>query len=324
MTVSATAIEPGHGRVQFAFLASGSRGNAALVRGEGLGLLIDAGLGPRALGDRLASVGAGWNAIGAVVLTHTHGDHVDSATFMQLARLGIVVHCHEGHRGALGDNPGFQSLERAGLVSCYQEDRPILTRAGIRIEPIAVSHDGGPTFGFRIEVSPGRRTRPVALGYLSDSGCWTDRIAESLADVDAMGIEFNHDEQMQRTSGRPWVLVRRNLGDRGHLSNDQGAELVEAIVRRSRPGSLKHLVLLHLSEQCNDPSLAIAAARGALRGLGRRVAVHAARQDPAHPNLWIRPGRPTARIRPERKAGATVSSWPSPVLAGLFDETGAP
>lgn len=324
MTESATPSEAGPGRVQFAVLASGSRGNAALIRGAGPGLLIDAGLGPRALGDRLASIGAGWSSIGAMALTHTHGDHVDSATFSEVARRGLAVYCHEGHRAALASDAGFRRLEQAGLVSCYQEDRPFLTPAGIRLEPIALSHDGGPTFGFRVEVSAGRRVRPVGLGYLADSGCWTDRIADVLTDVDAMGIEFNHDEQLQKTSGRPWVLVRRNLGDRGHLSNGQGAELVEAVVRRSRRGALQHLVLLHLSQQCNQPELAIAAARAAVRGAGRRVTVHAARQYPAHPSLWIRPGRRPGRaaaVAPQ-KAGAP-GSMASPALAGLFDEPGA-
>ena len=44
--------------VQFAVLASGSRGNATLVRSGGAGLLIDLGIGPRALAERLESVGS--------------------------------------------------------------------------------------------------------------------------------------------------------------------------------------------------------------------------------------------------------------------------
>jgi phosphoribosyl 1,2-cyclic phosphodiesterase len=321
VTQSTTDGGGGRGPVQFAVLASGSKGNATLIRGAGPGLLIDAGIGPRALAERLESVGAGWSAIGAVVLTHTHGDHVDSATFAELARRGSALYCHEGHRAAMAADPGFRRLEEAGLVSCYEEDRPFLTPAGIRLEAIPLRHDGGPTFGFRIEVSAGRRGRPVSLGYLADSGSWSERMADALTDVDAMGIEFNHDVAMQKSSGRPWVLIRRNLGDRGHLSNNQGAELVEAVLRRSRRGALQHLVLLHLSQQCNEPGLAIAAARSAVRGVGGRVVVHAAQQAPAHPNLYIRPGRRAGRgvaMRSSTPAGAPPSCAP-PTLVGLFD-----
>ena len=42
--------------VQFAVLASGSRGNSTLVCGGGAGVLIDVGMGPKAIGERLDSV----------------------------------------------------------------------------------------------------------------------------------------------------------------------------------------------------------------------------------------------------------------------------
>ena len=72
--------------VQFAVLASGSRGNSTLVQGQNGGLLIDAGVGPKGMAERLESVGANWSRISAVVLTHTHADHIDTATFGELAR----------------------------------------------------------------------------------------------------------------------------------------------------------------------------------------------------------------------------------------------
>jgi phosphoribosyl 1,2-cyclic phosphodiesterase len=311
--------------VQFAVLASGSRGNSTLVRGGCPGVLIDVGIGPRALTERLGSVGASWSQVAAVILTHTHGDHVDSASFVEIARRGLFLHCHEGHRAALAADPGFQRVDAAGLVSCYEEDRPFLTATGLRLEPIALPHDGGPTFGFRIEVSGARRSRPVSVGYLADSGSWSETMADVLADVDVLGVEFNHDVGLQKSSGRPWVLILRNLGDRGHLSNRQGAELVEAVLKRSQRGAVRHLVLLHLSQQCNRPRLAIEAARSVLKEAGRRVAVHAARQCPAHPNLWITAGRRSGRPVAPRSGSPpspndSSTSLAAPMLAGLFDD----
>ena len=313
--------------VQFAVLASGSKGNSTLVRGRGAGVLIDVGIGPRALGHRLESVGASWSAIAAVALTHTHGDHVDTGTFAELARRRVAVYCHEGHRAGLAGDPGFQRLEAAGLVSCY-DDRPFLSGTGLRLEPIRLCHDAGPTFGFRIEVSAERRGRVVSLGYLADTGSWSEPMVETLVDVDVLGVEFNHDVAMQKASGRPRLLIARNLGDQGHLSNGQGAELVAAVLARSRPGALRYLVLLHLSQQCNRPRLALEAARAAVRAAGRRVVVHAARQDPAHPNLWITSGRRAARtqdpargsqrLRPQDRAGRPAGSSPAPGLFGLI------
>ena len=291
--------------IHFAVLASGSRGNSTLVCDRGAGILIDVGIGPRGLAERLESVGSSWSQIGAVVLTHTHGDHVDTSTFTELARRGISLHCHDQHRVALAADHGFLRLEAAGLIRCY-DDRPFLVTTGLRVEPIALSHDGGPTFGFRVEASARRHGHPVSLGYVADTGCWSEKMAESLVDVDLLGIEFNHDVRLQKSSRRPEFLIRRNLGDGGHLSNEQGAELLVAVLKRSRTGTIRHVVLLHLSQQCNQPDLAIRAARDALDTAGRKSKVHAAEQGLAFPSLRVAP----SRARPP--AGAPAPETPRP------------
>lgn len=288
---------------QFAVLGSGSRGNSSLVCQEGgAGLLIDIGLGPRVLDQRLASVGADWSRITAVLLTHTHSDHIDSNTVNTLRKWSIALYCHESHRAVLEAGQGFQDLDGAGLVRHY-DDRPFLAPSGPRVEPIAVKHDGS-TFGFRIETVARRKTRAVGLGYLADSGSWTEAMADSLADVDILGVEFNHDVAMQKASGRSPALIARNLGDRGHLSNRQGAELVRSVLSRSRRDRVAHLVLLHLSEQCNRPELAIREARQAVQDAGRGILIHAARQSSVHPNLQIearqKPASAPAKARGDR------------------------
>ncbi len=288
--------------IQFAVLASGSRGNASLIQAGDSGLLIDFGLPPRALAGRLEGVDSGLDRIESAILTHTHGDHVHPGTLGLLASRKVRVYCHEGHRAALAGRPGFAELDAAGLVRHY-DDRPFLSPTGLRIEPVPLSHDGGPTFGFRVEARTSRRSKPVALGYLTDTGTWSDATADAMSDVDALGVEFNHDVALQRGSGRAPYLIARNLGPRGHLSNEQGAGLVSAVLGRSNPGSLRHLVLLHLSEQCNRPELAIGEARGAVRAAGRRIAIHAAGQGASNPNLRVLPGR-------RRRAVATTSAFP--------------
>lgn len=275
--------------VQFAVLASGSRGNATLVRAGSSGLLIDLGVGPRGLSERLASVGAGWHDISAALLTHTHGDHVDSGTLGQLLKRGIPLYCHDAHREELARHAPYARMEQSNLVRPF-DDRPFLTPGSLAVEPIELRHDG-PTYGFRIQGRGSRRGRPVSVGYIADTGCWTEFVADALTDVDVLGVEFNHDVEMHRRSGRSPFLIARNLGDRGHLSNRQGAELVAEVLRRSGRGTVKDVVLLHMSEQCNLPGLALDEARSAVRGAGRKVSVHAALQAPAHPNLWVEPSR---------------------------------
>src|SRR5207249_4770887 len=103
-----------------------------------------------------------------------------------------------------------------------------------------------------------------ALGYAADLGCWNDELAQALADVDLLALEFNHDEQMQLNSGRPDVLIRRVLGDSGHLSNRQASELLCRVLKTTGHNVIRNVVPLHLSRQCNRPELALAAAQAAL------------------------------------------------------------
>jgi phosphoribosyl 1,2-cyclic phosphodiesterase len=321
MQVAGTEVEP-EMMLQFAVLGSGSRGNSTLVcHGDSPGLLIDIGLGPRAIDQRLRSVGSDWSRISSVVLTHTHGDHVESSTLQVMLKRSIVLYCHESHREVLDADEGFQRLERYNLVRFY-DGQPFLAPCGFRVEPIPARHDG-PTFGFRIEGVARRRTRAVAVGYLADTGSWTEAMVEGLRDVDILGVEFNHDVAMQKSSGRSPALIARNLGDRGHLSNEQGAELVRSVLDRSSREKVGHLVLLHLSEQCNRPELAIKEAREAVRAAGRRIAIHAARQSPAHPDLRVGTHRrvsvsgPVAEGRPRAASPSRAGASACGLLPGL-------
>ncbi|WP_422925844.1 MBL fold metallo-hydrolase [Singulisphaera sp. PoT] len=287
--------------LQFSVLASGSQGNSSLVQVGGTGTLIDFGLGPRAIAKRLESVGSSWERISSAFLTHTHGDHLSNDSLMRMAKGRIPLYCHEGHIRGLSHRSGFQALAEAGLIRHYDE-RPLLTPTGLRVEPVELRHDGGPTYGFRIEAKLKPRTRSVALGYLADTGSWSSQMVDTLTEVDLLGVEFNHDVEMQLRSPRHRSLIARNLGDRGHLSNEQGADFIEAVLDRSARNSVRHVVLLHLSQQCNDPDLALKVARRAVRGKGSRITVHAARQSSPHPNILLEPSRRRSAVPSQPKA----------------------
>lgn len=286
--------------LRFNVLASGSLGNCAILRagGAGAGLLIDLGLGPRALAARLAVAGLDWSRVGAALLTHTHGDHLNPNLLPALAKHRVPLLVHAEHLPQLPETA--DELQTLGLLRVY-DDAPFLTPNGHRVEPVRMSHDAGATFGFRIEAKSRARERAAAVGFVTDTGSWTPGMVEAFADVDLMAVEFNHDVELQRNSGRPWPLIQRVLGDRGHLSNDQGAELLAAVAARSHAGAPRRVVLLHLSQQCNTEQLARDAARDALRRAGRsRIpgdAIHVARQNTPSPDLWVHPAKPRARRR---------------------------
>jgi phosphoribosyl 1,2-cyclic phosphodiesterase len=272
---------------RFAVLASGSSGNASFLQADGFGVLLDVGLGPRELAGRFASAGFTWQQVNAVLLTHTHGDHWKERTFAHLVQRKLPLYCHRGHHDVLTRySQNFNLLCERGLVRDYDPEQELTLAPGLTCRPLPVRHDAGPTFGFRLSGSPDLFGPSWTLGYVADLGCWTADLVKALVGADVLAVEFNHDERMERSSGRPAHLIARVLGDHGHLSNAQAADLLRAVLRHSEPGGLRHVVQLHLSRHCNKPALALTAAQ---RVLAEQVGVevHTAAQDRVGPVLRL-------------------------------------
>lgn len=274
--------------LRFTVLGSGSSGNAMYLHANDLGILLDIGLGPRELAARLRPIGVGWDDIHAVLLTHTHTDHWNERTIVQLRDRRIPIYCHSGHSRRLGaDCAPFAAMRSAKLIRLYKSDTPFELPSGICCHPLSLSHDSGATFGFRLESAASLFHPAWALGYVADLGCWDAKLVAALADVDLLALEFNHDLEMEQSSGRAASLIARVVGDEGHLSNDQAAELLEQVVRCSTPGRLRHLIQLHLSRECNTPELAARVARTVLGRLGALAELHTASQYGPSPTFEI-------------------------------------
>src|SRR5262245_11395991 len=242
--------------LRFTVLSSGSGGNATLVQSGAFGVLLDAGLPAKELTARLHRAGLAWDDVHAMLLTHTHTDHYNDSALAALARRRLPLYCHPGHHAVLErGTAAFPKLLKAGLVCSFEAN--LAFRVGpLSCRPLPVRHDSGATFAFRLDGPTDLFGGGTSLGYAADLGTWDEALAADLADVDLLAVEFNHDLDMERRSGRPAFLIRRVLGDEGHLSNDQAAELVRAVLARSAAGRLRHLVQLHLSGDCNPPHLA--------------------------------------------------------------------
>ncbi|HET6573688.1 MAG TPA: MBL fold metallo-hydrolase, partial [Fimbriiglobus sp.] len=160
-------------------LGSGSAGNASLLEVEGFGLLIDCGLGPRVLAERLAAVGLSWQAVSACLVTHTHRDHWNALTLAHLHRLKVPLFAHPRHHAAMSVRGEYPPLAKAGLVREYAAGGWLDLTAGLACRPVRVPHDSEPTFAFRFEGAG------WALGFASDVGHVTADLVAAFAGVDA-------------------------------------------------------------------------------------------------------------------------------------------
>ena len=234
-------------------LASGSSGNAILVEAEGTRVLIDAGLPPRRLDQRLqrAGLGVGLEDVQAVLCTHEHGDHGGGVP--ALASAGIAVFATTGTARAL-DLPAARTIS-AGVR---------FEVGALTVEPVGVPHDAAEPVAFVVSDGVAR------VGVLVDCGHADVDVAEAFSGCDALVLEANHDAELLRFGAYPPTLKRRIARRLGHLSNDQCAEMLHLIARAARPRPLPRvLVLAHLSQENNRPKLARAAIEKALPAPGR-------------------------------------------------------
>jgi hypothetical protein len=175
-------------------------------------------------------------------------------------------------------------------------DTNVALTPAIICRPLALQHDAGVTCGFRFESGTDWLGQTRALAYAADLGSWSSALADALANVDVLALEFNHDDWLERHSGRPRSLTARIMGDHGHLANHQAAALVDQVLARSAPGRLRHLVQLHLSRQCNRPGLARSATSRILREHDPMIRLHTADQN--SPGPWLAAGPLGQRRKP--------------------------
>jgi phosphoribosyl 1,2-cyclic phosphodiesterase len=251
-------------------LGSGSKGNAIVVHNEHSGLLIDAGLSLRQIRLRMAKAGLSENLIKGILVTHEHTDHVRSIRTCS-EYFEVPVYASRLCAEKLKENKNYDC-------------QPVLFTPGGSFElgefnvlPFSVGHDAVEPVGF--VVTCGSKKIGIALD-LGRAGQTAEFLLRS---CDTLAIESNHDLEMLAASGRPWYLKQRILGPQGHLSNQQGSELLGKVLAQNT----RNVALVHISEDCNTFELAKETAAKKLNELQRNdVVLKVAKQKDILPTLW--------------------------------------
>ncbi len=254
-------------------LASGSSGNAYLVRAGPTALLVECGISLARVVAHVRERGLAPEELAGVLLTHDHVDHIRSAR--QLSdRYGVPLYATAG-------TLGHRSLRGAALARPLEPGKRV--RLGdLEVLPFRVPHDAAEPVGYQLFAHEATVCVTTDLGFVPDA------VIPSFRDNDLLVLEANHDEEMLVSGPYPELLKRRVLGDHGHLSNRATAEALMACGDRVPP----RVWLAHLSQVNNTMSRALADIGGWLaeRGLGH-VEVEVARRN--RPSLrWSSEPRP--------------------------------
>jgi len=111
--------------VRFTVLASGSRGNSAVICGGQTRILVDAGLSCRELFRRMRLAGEEPEKLDAILITHEHQDHINGLA-VTARKLGIPVYFTEGtHRAwTRWINPRRQQCRREAAARQAEAEPP--------------------------------------------------------------------------------------------------------------------------------------------------------------------------------------------------------
>ncbi|SHJ55936.1 Phosphoribosyl 1,2-cyclic phosphodiesterase [Malonomonas rubra DSM 5091] len=218
-------------------LASGSRGNSALIEADNCRILVDAGLSGREIEKRLASLELAGEDLDAILVTHEHHDHVGGVGPLA-RRFDLPVYIDQQTHAAL---PKLGKIARLELFDAGDT----FSFRDLEISSFSTTHDAINPVGYVIESDEGK------VGYATDLGMSTRLVSDQLKACRVLILEANHDEQMLLDGPYPWPLKQRIRSRHGHLSNNESRRLLEDV----NWSGLEALFLAHLSEENNCPDL---------------------------------------------------------------------
>ena len=233
-------------------LGSGSRGNATVIHCGNEAILIDAGFSARELQARLNNAGLDGLRFHAILVTHEHDDHVR----------GLRV-CAKKL-----DTPVFATTKCANILRSRDSQlRQFVTFVAggsfdigcFGICPFSIPHDAEDPVAFAVYC------QGVKVALATDVGFVSSTVEYELQDCGTLVVESNHDLNMLAASSRPWSVKQRIMGRHGHLSNESSAQLLEHTVT----ANTQHVILAHMSSECNTPEIAVRSGQEALAHLSR-------------------------------------------------------
>ncbi|MCI8394882.1 MAG: MBL fold metallo-hydrolase [Bacilli bacterium] len=218
-------------------LASGSEGNSTFLSTGQHKILIDMGKNMKYITEKLKEIGEDPASIEAIIISHTHNDHISS-----LERFIKKYHTKVYMTQKMFYD--LENLEQYENIIIYEEDIKI---DNLKIHSIKTSHDVSDSRNFIIE------EKNDSAVYLTDTGYLNRKYFELLKNKNYYLFESNHDIAMLMNGPYPKWLKTRVLGTYGHLSNKDASFYLTKLVGENT----KKIVLMHLSHKNNTEEKAL-------------------------------------------------------------------
>jgi len=216
-------------KMKYYVLASGSKGNCAIIDINGKLLVIDVGITVSELESKLDDLGYSCDDIEAILITHDHNDHIKSINHFENKKIyggSIIYNVRKENK--------LEAFKEYNILDC-------------KIVPLPLSHDSGTCFGYRIEYSE------EVLVYITDTGYISSKIVSYIFGANYYIFESNHNVRMLMNTKRPMYLKQRIVSDVGHMSNEDASFVLSKIITNET----KDVILAHVSQEANSKEVAL-------------------------------------------------------------------
>lgn len=214
-------------------LSSGSKGNTTYIETDNTKILIDIGNTAKYVKEKLEEFEVDPNDLDAILITHTHQDHVKGLRVFE-KQYNTLVYVSDIMLKSLGYLKNYKLLEDSFDIK------------DIHVDMIKTSHDTEDSKGYIISDSVS------SIVYITDTGYINRKYFDLLSNRDLYIMESNYDAQMLMNGKYPFHLRQRILSDKGHLSNYDSALYLSSFIG----SNTKYILLAHLSEENNTEEIA--------------------------------------------------------------------
>ena len=214
-------------------LSSGSKGNTTYIESKNAKILIDVGNTAKYIKEKLEDIGVEPEELDAVLITHTHIDHVKGLKVFE-KKYNIPVYLTDIM---------LKSLDFIDKYVLLDDEFDI---KDIHINSIKTSHDAPDSRGYVLS------SENKSVVYITDTGYINKKYFDILKNINLYIMESNHDVEMLNNGNYPFSLRQRILSDKGHLSNYDSAKYLCSFIG----DNTKYVLLAHLSEDNNTEELA--------------------------------------------------------------------